>query len=104
MASWFAGEVTKINKQVVVGKRRLTGGESDEYYARIWLRNLKKYKYVNLDSQALTTAIEVAIRKQALFEVREDEGLSVFRTTVSSKLVDFESEYLQRSVSAQRKV
>ena len=104
MAGWFAGEITKINKQVVVGKRRLTGGESDEYYARIWLRNLKKYKYVNLDSQALTTAIEVAIRKQALFEVREDEGLSVFRTTVSSKLVDFESEYLQRSVSAQRKV
>jgi integrase len=104
MAGWFAGEVSKINKQVVVGKRRMTGGESDEYYARIWLRNLKKYKYVNLETLSLTGATESAIKKQALFEVREEEGLAVFRTSISSKLDDFESEYLQRSVSAQRKV
>jgi hypothetical protein len=86
MASWFSGEIEKVNKQVVVGKRQMADKESEEYYARIWLPKLKKYKYVGLDTRSLTNAVLAAIKKQALFEVREDEGLVVFRTSISSKI------------------
>ena len=104
MASWFSGEIEKVNKQVVVGKRQMADKESEEYYARIWLPKLKKYKYVGLDTRSLNNADLAAIKKQALFEVREDEGLVVFRTSISSKIKDYRDEYFKRSVSERRKV
>jgi integrase len=104
MASWFAGDTTKVNKHAIVGKRQIASGESDEFHARIWMSTSRKYKYISLGTRSLTQAVEVALREQARFQLREEEGLAVFRTSVSSKLDDFESEYEVRSVSDKRKI
>ena len=103
MAGWFAGEIIKINKQIAIGKRLLAGGESDEYHARIWLKKSQKYKYVNLETKNFEEASQEALMHLARYELREEEGLAVFQTTIANKLDDFESWYFKRAVSKDRK-
>jgi integrase len=103
MAGWFAGETTKVTRHIVVGKRRLSSGESDDYHARIWLGRTKKYKYVNLETRSLSVAKQNALQNHARFEMREEEGLSNFKTFLTSKLSDFEEDYKKREVSDHRK-
>jgi len=103
MAGWFAGEIIKINKQIVIGKRLLAGGESDDYHARIWLKKSRKYKYINLETRLFEDAkLQALIRFGRLVD-REEEGLAVFQTTIANKLNDFELWYLKRAVSKDRK-
>jgi integrase len=103
MAGWFAGEIIKINKQIAIGKRLLAGGESDEYHARIWLKKSRKYKYTNLETKNFEEASQEALKHLARYELREEEGLAVFQTTIAKKLNDFEPWYLKRAVSKDRK-
>ena len=103
MAGWFAGEIIKINKQIAIGKRLLAGGESDEYHARIWLKKSQKYKYVNLETKNFEEASQEALMHLARYELREEEGLAVFQTTIANKLDGFESWYFKRAVSKDRK-